>query len=175
MATWTYAGEMLKNGFVREFAAYEGAWTAKSVTTSYGDIENTTPHPVGYYAAPIKAGDYLRWYTSADDTVEKAAASDDGKLIVGFAVDNPHGTAGGTRRVKVYMLAPGDIILAECDATHTAIAINDAIDLDVVAATALHGLTVNKTAGTGIGKAMNALALNTAGKVLVRIVTVPGA
>jgi hypothetical protein len=176
MASWTVAGEYLKNGNVREVPVYQGAWTGASVVTDYGAIENVaTVHPVGSYAAPVVAGDFVRWYTSADGTVEKMVAADDGKLLVGIMIDNPHGKAGGTQRAKVYFLAPGDIILCECDVTHAAFTVGLAIDIDVIAATALHGYTVIPTAGTGMGYAMDALALNTIGFIRVLVTTgIPG-
>jgi hypothetical protein len=176
MATYTYAGEHLKNGNIREVAVYENTWNAvTSVSTNYGDIEATTASPLGYYDAPVKAGDALSWYTSADYTVQKVSAADDGNLLVGFAVDNPHGTAGGTRRVKAYFLAPGDIVLLDCDATHTAIAVGDAIDVDALSATSKHGITANKTGGTGFGYALDVLALNTAGTVRIQFKAIQGA
>lgn len=177
MASWTVAGEYLKNGNVREVPMYQGAWTGASVVTDYGAIENTSTHPVGSYAAPIVAGDLVRWYTSADGTVEKAQAGDDGKLIVGIAIDNPHGKTGTgtTQRGKVYFLAPGDIVLMECDATHANLTLGLAIDIDAADATALHGFTIKPTAGTGMGYALDTLALNTAGYTRILIPTgIPG-
>lgn len=176
MASWTKAGEYLKNGNTREVPVYEGAWTARSVTTDYGDIENVTgTHDVGYYAAPVTAGDFVRWYVSADGTVEKAAAADDGKLVIGIAIDNPHGVAGGTRRAKVYFLAPGDIILCECDITHAAFTLGLAIDLDAAGATLQHGFSVKPTAGTGMGYAMDTLLINTIGFIRVLVTAgIPG-
>lgn len=176
MASWTVAGEYLKNGNVREVPVYQGAWTGASVVTDYGAIENVAGvHPVGSYAAPVEAGDFVRWYVSADGTVEKMVNADDGKLLVGIMIDNPHGKAGETQRAKVYFLAPGDIILCECDVTHTAITVGLAIDIDIIVAGALHGYTVNATAVTGCGYALDALAINTIGFVRVLIAAgIPG-
>ncbi len=176
MASYSYAGEHLKNGNIREVDVYENTWNAVTVvSTNYGDLEATTESPLGYYDAYVSAGDLLSWYTSADYTVQKMSASDDGNLLVGIAVDNPHGTAGGTRRVKCYFLAPGDIVLLDCDATHTAIAVGDAIDIDAEDSTAKHGFTANKTGGTGFGYALDALGLNTAGTVRVQFKAIQGA
>lgn len=169
MASWTISGEMLKNGNIREVPVYEGAWTARSVTTDYGDIENTSTHPVGYYAAPVLVGDFVRWYTSADGTVEKMVNADDGKLLVGILIDPPHGKAGGTRRAKVYFLAPNDIILCDCDITHANFTLGLAIDIDIIDATAKHGYTIKPTAGTGMGYNLDTLALNTVGTIRVQI------
>ena len=176
MASWVNAGEYLKNGNIREVPVYEGAWTAKSVTTDYGDIANVTgTHDVGYYAAPVDAGDFVRWYTSADGTVEKMVNADDGKLLVGIIIDPPHGNAGGTRRAKVYFLAPGDIVLCEFDITHTAVTLGLAIDVDIIVAGALHGYTMNATGATGFGYALDTLAINTIGFVRVLVTTgIPG-
>jgi len=176
MATWTSAGEMLKNGNIREVPVYQGAWTGASVVTDYGAIENVAgTHPVGSYAAPVNAGDFVRWYASADGTVEKMVNGDDGKLLIGIMIDNPHGKAGETQRAKVYFIAPGDIILMEFDVTHTAITVGLAVDLDIIVAGALHGYTMDATGGTGMGYALDALAINTIGFVRVLVATgVPG-
>lgn len=172
MASWVGAGEYLKNGNVREVPVYEGAWTAKSVSTDYGDIVNVTgTHDVGYYAAPVVVNDFVRWYASADGTVEKMVNGDDGKLIVGILIDPPHGAAGGTRRAKVYFLAPGDIVLVELDVTHTALTVGCKVDLDIIVAGAMHGYTMDITAGTGMGYVLDAIAINTIGFVRVLVTT----
>ena len=176
MATYDkYAGEYLVNGFVREVELYEGAWTAQSVTTNNGDIENTTTNPVGYYAAPCTKNCCIIRYATRDDSWQVAAASSNGNLLRGILIDAPHADSGGVgtskyRRGKVYFLGVNDIIAFDCDATHAAITADLKVSFDAVLATAKHGITVLGDNTNGIGQALDALAVDTAGTVRVRIV-----
>ncbi len=169
----TVASEYLNSGLSREVELYEGAWTAKDVVTNLGSIEGSTNSPVGYYATPLHKGEMVKKYTG-DDNYRQMEASDDGNLVKGFLVDAPHGNVGSYRRGVVYFFGVGDIVLLDCDITHTAIAIDSPIDIDAVnlSGTNKHGVTADLTGGTGFGKSLNVLAINTIGAIAVQVTAV---
>lgn len=171
----TVASEYLNFGLSREVELSEGAWTAKDVVTNLGSIEGSTHNPVGYYAEELHKGELVKRFTG-DDNYRQMEAADDGNLIKGFLVDAPHGNVGTglLRRGVVYFFGVGDIVLFDCDITHTAFLINEAMDVDAIGLTGTnkHGITANKTGGTGFGKSLNALAINTIGAVAIQVTAV---
>lgn len=175
----TYAGEYLVNGMIREVELYEGAWSAlTTVVTNNGEIIGTTTNPVGYYAAPCSKNCCIIRYATRDDSWQVAAASSNGNLLKGILIDSPHAGVDGVgtskyRRGKVYFLGVNDIIAFDCDATHAAITADLKVSFDAVLATAKHGITILGDGTNGIGQALDALALDTAGTVRVRINVMP--
>jgi len=148
----TYAGEYLTSNKIFTVDWYEG--THASVATIH--LPGSGVRQDGYtITVPIKDGNFVKVYTSADNAFQKVAADDDGAKVVGIAIDYPQGdTSGVTRRTgNCYFFTPGDIILCTVDPANSAIVIGDPVSIGATAVvdTACHGAYVDKAPAGDLG------------------------
>lgn len=151
-STGTTAVEKLQYGILREYSLNEGSSAAQDP----GEYDWGTGDVGAYtYTNIAKDGDFMVYDTAADFTAKKAAASAQGKTVIGVLVGAPQGKAGQTREGRVYHFGNWDVVRCMVSG---AVAVGDKVSLGVVHAAAPHGFKVAADNTNGFGYALNSTA-----------------